>query len=193
MKFIPLLFVALLGANLAHAAPNSAEKARYAAAVKAAKTECSADRKLCADESSANLRMSCLKDAKAKYTAALKAAKSAPPMAAASGNEGRVISVNVQEKQGEGSGLGAVAGGVAGGLLGHQVGGGTGRNLATIAGVAGGAYAGHQVEKKVKASKLWVVAVKFNDGREQSFNFDQDPGLAAGDMVKRSGESIQRH
>lgn len=97
---------------------------------------------------------------------------------------GTVRSVNAVEKAGEGSGLGAVAGGVVGGVLGNQIGDGSGRRVATVAGVAGGAYAGHQVEKHVKTSKTWNVAVRMEDGSTRSFPYASEPGFRAGDAVK---------
>jgi uncharacterized protein YcfJ len=42
---------------------------------------------------------------------------------------------------------GTAIGAVAGGVLGHQIGGGSGRDLATVAGAVAGGYAGHQVQK----------------------------------------------
>jgi uncharacterized protein YcfJ len=45
---------------------------------------------------------------------------------------------------------GTAIGVVAGGLLGHQIGGGAGRDLATIAGAAAGGYAGNQVQKNMQ-------------------------------------------
>ncbi|MEK6593471.1 MAG: glycine zipper 2TM domain-containing protein [Pseudomonadota bacterium] len=99
-------------------------------------------------------------------------------------NCGTVESVNVIEQKGEGSGLGAVAGGVAGALLGNQVGGGSGRKIATVAGAAGGAYAGHQVEKQVKSTKRYDVAVRMQDGTSRSFSYDSQPSYRAGDKVK---------
>ncbi len=64
--------------------------------------------------------------------------------------------------------------------------------MATIAGAAGGAYAGHKVEQKMKTSKVWAVQVKYDNGNTKTFNFDKDPGFAAGDPVKDSGHSIVR-
>lgn len=106
---------------------------------------------------------------------------SAPSVCA---NCGTVESVNVVEQKGEGSGLGAVAGGVAGALLGSQVGGGSGRKIATVAGAAGGAYAGHQVEKQVKSTKRYDVAVRMQDGASRSFSYDSQPSYRVGDKVK---------
>src|SRR6202008_2582566 len=88
----------------------------------------------------------------------------------------KVLSVNVNDKAGEGSALGVIAGGVAGALLGNQVGSGHGRELATVAGAAGGAYAGNKVEQKMKSSKQWTVHVQYEDGKQASYNFDHDPG-----------------
>lgn len=45
---------------------------------------------------------------------------------------------------------GTAIGAVAGGLLGHQIGGGTGRDLATVGGAVAGGYAGNQVQKNMQ-------------------------------------------
>lgn len=87
---------------------------------------------------------------------------------------GYVAEVDRYKIEGEGSLVGAIAGGVAGGLLGSQVGGGTGKTIATVGGAAGGAYAGHQVEKKLKTKKMVKVTVKFDDGRQQDFDFEAE-------------------
>ena len=156
-----------------------------------------ADRKLCADETDSGARMQCLRDAKAEYTKGLAATKAsqAPVNKASSGKAecrdcGRVLAVNVVEKKGEGSALGLIAGGVAGGLLGNQIGSGRGKTLATVAGAAGGAYAGKQVEGHVNTSRVWSVRVRFDNGQEHAYEFGQQPQFAAGDRVRKSGESI---
>jgi outer membrane lipoprotein SlyB len=97
---------------------------------------------------------------------------------------GTVSAVNVIEQEGDASGLGAVAGGVVGGVLGNQIGSGGGRTIATVAGAAGGAYAGHQVEKYVKKSKRWDVAVRMDDGASRTFSYDAEPAFRAGAKVK---------
>lgn len=43
---------------------------------------------------------------------------------------------------------GTVLGAVAGGVIGHQVGGGRGRDLATVAGAVGGGYAGKKIQQR---------------------------------------------
>lgn len=196
-----MLMLALMMAGLtsaAHAETAMTAKAQYAADNKKAAVRYAEDKKLCAEESASSARLQCLRDAKAEYSKALAAAKTVMTDASKTGNKnacidcGKVIAVNVSEKQGESGPMGMIAGGVAGALLGHQVGQGHGKDLATIAGAAGGAYAGNKVEQKMKASKIWTVSVQYDNDRKNTFNFDQDPGLAAGDLVKNAGNSIVR-
>jgi uncharacterized protein YcfJ len=91
--------------------------------------------------------------------------------------------------------VGSLAGAVLGGVLGHQVGGGSGRDLATIAGAAGGGYAGNRIQKNLQ-DKDTVTAVQQQcstvydqsqkqtgydvryrlDGREATVKMDHDPG-----------------
>jgi outer membrane lipoprotein SlyB len=185
----------LLASSAALAQPSAKEQ--YAAESKRLATRYADDKKLCADESTSAARMQCNRDAKTEYDKAMAGAKSA--LKANSGPAGhcadcaKVLAVHVNEKAGEGSALGVIAGGVAGALLGNQVGSGHGRQLATVAGAAGGAYAGNKVEQKVKATKQWSVQVRYEDGKEATFNFDHDPGLMAGDRVKHANGSIVRN
>ncbi len=180
-------------------------KAQYTADTQAAKARYNSDLKLCADETASNARLQCRRDAKTEYDKALTEAKArmsvaspAPTRVPAPVNQpscpdcGKVVSVNVTEKQGEGSALGMIGGGVAGALLGQQVGQGTGKDLATIAGAVGGAYAGKKIEEKVRTHKVWTVHVQYGDGSRRSFEFSQDPGLFTGDKVRNSGDSIVR-
>lgn len=95
----------------------------------------------------------------------------------------RVVSVHMEERQGQGSGLGAIGGAVLGGILGNQVGGGTGRKLATIGGAAAGGYAGNELEKRHKSSRVWVVKLADRDGSTRRHEQAQNPNLRAGDIV----------
>ncbi len=185
----------------AFAAVSTPAKSAYDAAKKDAAIRYAEDRALCAEETTSTTRMQCLRDAKAEYSKSLttvsetynkaKAAAAAPATKAAVCKEcGKVSAVNVVEKQGESTPLGMIAGGVAGAVLGHQVGGGRGKDLATIAGAAGGAYAGHKIEQNVRSAKTWSVSVRFENGEERSFSFDTDPGYKAGDAVKAAGNTI---
>jgi len=180
-------------------------KAQYTADSKAAKNRYDSDLKLCADEPSSSARLQCRRDAKTEYDKALTDAKARMSVAApaavtspapvgqpACPDCGKVVSVSVTEKQGEGGALGMIGGGVAGALLGQQVGQGTGKDIATIAGAVGGAYAGKKIEEKVRTHKVWTVNVQYGDGSRRSFEFSQDPGLIVGDKVRNSGDSIVR-
>lgn len=106
---------------------------------------------------------------------------------------GTITSINMVEQAGEGSGLGAIAGGVAGAVLGHQVGGGTGKDIATIAGAAGGAYAGHQIEKKMKKTMRYDITVKMENGQHRTISQNEAPAFAVGDKVKIVDGMLQRN
>ena len=211
MQWVLVLVATLAG--LAHAAEDAtapSPKAQLAADNKAAAARYESDKKLCADEASSVARLQCRRDAKAEYDKALTEAKArmavasqangtASPVAPAKAPAapvcldcGKVIAVAVTEKAGEGGPLGMIAGGAAGALLGHQIGGGTGKDLATIAGAVGGAYAGKKIEERAKTHTLWNVSVQFEDGSKRSYEFAQEPGYRVGDAVKRSGDTISR-
>ncbi|WP_459950715.1 glycine zipper 2TM domain-containing protein [Denitratisoma sp. agr-D3] len=176
----------LAGATTAHAMDRRQAEARYAE-----------DKKLCYEESSSSARMQCLRDARAEYDRALTTVQTAPSSSTYQSRQycaecGQVVAVNVEERAGEGSAVGTIAGGVAGAALGSGVGQGTGRDLATIAGAVGGAFAGRAIEGKMKSEKVWKVTVRFENGGERIYSFDNDPGLAIGTPVRASGSSIQR-
>lgn len=97
---------------------------------------------------------------------------------------GVVADVRLVEREGKASGVGAVAGGVGGALIGNQFGKGGGRTAMTVAGAAGGAYAGHQVEKSVKKTKAWEVAVEMDDGKKRNFSYKAEPAFRKGDKVR---------
>ncbi|MDD5296179.1 MAG: glycine zipper 2TM domain-containing protein [Rhodocyclaceae bacterium] len=105
---------------------------------------------------------------------------------------GTVQGINQIQKEGESSGVvGAVGGGLIGGLLGNQIGGGSGRDLATIGGAVGGAYVGSQVEKKMAKKTVYEAVVRFDDGRTQVFNYDNNPGWQAGQRVRLVNGGLQ--
>ena len=179
-------------------------KTQFTADSKAALARYEADKALCNDETSSNSRLQCRRDAKAEYNKSIAASKAQlasamagpakePAGTAACPDCGKVVAVTMTEKAGEGGAVGIIAGGAAGALLGRQVGGGTGKDLATIAGAVGGAYAGKKLEEKMKTHKLWTVSVQYGDARKSSFNFEQEPGLRVGDVVKNSGNTIVRY
>lgn len=111
-------------------------------------------------------------------------AGSGPAPAPACLNCGTVSSVRAVKEQGEASMIGPAAGGLLGGVLGHQIGNGSGRTIATIAGAAAGAGIGTEVERRTKATSHYVVAVRLNDGRSESFTYASPPGVQPGDKIR---------
>lgn len=90
---------------------------------------------------------------------------------------------------------GSVLGAVAGGVIGHQFGGGRGKDIATVAGALGGGYAGHQVQGAMqdrdtytstqqrcktvydKSEKMLGYDVTYKIGDQQGkIRMDKDPG-----------------
>ena len=106
---------------------------------------------------------------------------------------GQVTAVSVADKPGDSNAVGLIAGGVAGAVLGHQIGGGFGKDLATLAGAVGGAYAGKKIQENMATSKVWTVGVKYQNGNSANFEFANDPGLKVGDAVKNSGNTVVRN
>lgn len=90
---------------------------------------------------------------------------------------------------------GSVLGAVAGGVIGHQFGGGRGKDVATVVGALGGGYAGNQVQGAMqerdtytstqqrcktvydKSEKMLGYDVTYRIGEEQGkIRMDNDPG-----------------
>jgi outer membrane lipoprotein SlyB len=195
-----VLVQSFAAAAFAQATPSP--KAQFAAESKKLAATYEADKKLCNDETSSKARLQCRRDAKAEYDKSLATArvqmnspKAEPaPFSAKAlcADCGKVTAITQAEKAGDSGPLGVIAGGAAGAILGHQVGGGTGKDLATIAGALGGAYAGKKIEGMVKTQTVWTVSVQYADGRKANFDFQQDPGMKVGDSVKHAGASIVR-
>jgi outer membrane lipoprotein SlyB len=92
---------------------------------------------------------------------------------------GTVESVNAVTRQGEANGIGAVGGAVLGGVVGHQVGGGRGKDVATVLGAVGGGLLGHQVEKNVKKTTVYQVRVRMEDGSTRTVEQASAPAVGA--------------
>lgn len=103
---------------------------------------------------------------------------------------GVIESVRQIEQRGEGTGLGAVGGAVVGGVLGHQVGGGRGKDVMTVVGAVGGAVAGNQIEKQVKSTIGYEITVRFDDGSSRMFPSNEST-WRSGDKVKIVNGVIQ--
>jgi uncharacterized protein YcfJ len=103
---------------------------------------------------------------------------------------GEVTAVNTVQTAQPTTGLGAVGGAVVGGLAGTQIGNGRGRTAATIIGAIGGGLAGNQIEHAVHKATTYQVQVRMNDGSVRTFNYDAAPGVAIGQKVHVSGETL---
>ncbi len=189
-----VLLTCVMGAT--HASP---QQQQYAADAREAAALYAQDRAICNDERNQGQRMKCMRTAKAENSAALAQAKrnlhtanEQQRSAAACRDCGRITAINVSEKRGDSNALGVVAGGAAGALLGHQVGGGRGKDLATVAGAVGGAYAGKKIQEKINATKVWSVDVQYDNGQRGNFTYDADPGVKTGDRVQKAGQFIKR-
>lgn len=93
-----------------------------------------------------------------------------------------VESVREVRDPGDGKGIGAIAGGVTGLVLGKKL--GKDKDLVTILGAAGGAIAGHQIERQVRATKRWEIAVRLDDGSQRTLTSEVQPAWRAGDRVR---------
>ncbi|WP_277187356.1 glycine zipper 2TM domain-containing protein [Caballeronia sp. BR00000012568055] len=103
---------------------------------------------------------------------------------------GQVTAVNAIQTAQPTTGIGAIGGALAGGLAGTQIGNGRGKTAATIIGAIGGGLAGNQIEHVVHKATTYQVQVRMNDGSYRTFNYDAAPGVAVGQSVRVSGESL---
>jgi outer membrane lipoprotein SlyB len=102
---------------------------------------------------------------------------------------GVVAAVTPVKQKGEGSGVGAVGGAVVGGLLGSAVGKGDGKKVATVLGAVGGGYAGNEIEKRHKATTVYQVRVRMDDGTTRTVT--QTTAPAVGTKVKVEGSTLR--
>jgi outer membrane lipoprotein SlyB len=132
--------------------------------------------------------------AKANSAASPTRAAEAPPLetqrAALCKSCGVVEGVRAVERKGEGSGVGAVAGGVVGAVVGNQMGGGSGKAAMTVLGAIGGGVAGNEIEKRHKATTVYDVRVRMDDGTLRSFTSATAPTPGAPVTVTDTGFKV---
>lgn len=104
---------------------------------------------------------------------------------------GVVSSIEAIKTKGNASGIGAITGAVIGGVVGHQFGGGKGKDVATVAGAGAGAYAGHESEKRYNATTSYRVTVSMEDGGTRTLTTSSLNGVDVGSKVKVSGDSVR--
>lgn len=122
-------------------------------------------------------------------TAAPAQAAPAERVAAVCSTCGVVEAVTAFEQKGEGTGIGAVAGGVLGGVLGNQVGGGNGKKAMTVLGAVGGGMAGHEIEKRQRATTMYSVKVRMEDGTLRTVT--QSTAPTVGQKVTVEGSQVK--
>jgi len=118
-------------------------------------------------------------------------AESAPPPPPVCNDCGTVASVTPVTEKGQGSGAGAVIGAIAGGVIGHQFGGGRGKDVATAGGAVLGGVAGHEVEKRARSTTYYRIAVNMDNGTVRTVNVPDPAGVGPGTKVRVIGDSIQ--
>jgi outer membrane lipoprotein SlyB len=109
--------------------------------------------------------------------------------AAACATCGVVEAVTPVQKKGEGTGVGAVGGAVVGGLIGSQMGGGDGKKAMAVLGAVGGGMAGHEIEKRQRATTLYQVKVRMEDGTHRTVT--QATAPAVGQKVTVEGSQLK--
>ena len=85
-------------------------------------------------------------------------------------------------------GLGAVLGAAAGGIIGHQFGGGSGRDVATVIGAVGGGLAGNAIQNRYVDRRAGQhIFVRLDNGVTIAVTEPADPALRVGDRVRIQG------
>lgn len=103
---------------------------------------------------------------------------------------GTVSSINPVTRQGEAGAMGTLGGAVVGGIIGHQFGGGRGKDLATVAGAAGGAFAGREIEKRARATTVYEIGVRMEDGGHRTVTVADPAGITVGSRVRVDGNNL---
>jgi outer membrane lipoprotein SlyB len=104
---------------------------------------------------------------------------------------GVVQSVQEVDVKGSGSGVGAVGGAVVGGVVGHQVGEGDTRKIGAVVGAVAGGLLGNEIEKEVRTTKTFEIAVRFDDGSSRVITEATASPWRVGDKVKVVNGVIQ--
>jgi outer membrane lipoprotein SlyB len=121
-------------------------------------------------------------------TKAAAAKPRATAQAAGCGTCGVIEAVQAVQRKGEATGLGAVVGGVAGAAVGNQVGKGNGRKAMTVIGAVGGGVAGHEIEKHARATTVYEVRVRMDDGTVRTLERTSAPPV--GRRVRMEGKAM---
>jgi outer membrane lipoprotein SlyB len=64
-------------------------------------------------------------------------------------------------------------------VVGHQVGGGNGKKAMTVLGAVGGGLAGHEIEKHARATTVYHVQLRMDDGSKRTVTQTTSPAVGA--------------
>lgn len=103
---------------------------------------------------------------------------------------GTVTAITPVQTKGEAGAMGTLAGAVIGGVIGHQFGGGRGKDVATVAGAAGGAMAGREIEKRARATTSYDITVSMETGGTRVVSVGDPAGLSVGSRVRVDGSNL---
>ncbi len=111
---------------------------------------------------------------------------------------GRVTNVEVVRTQAPAgsNAAGTIIGGIAGAVIGHQIGGGSGKDLATVAGAVGGAVAGNAIQRNAnggaRTTDVYRVSVQVDNGAYRAYDLNNPGDIRAGDRVRIENGQIYR-
>ena len=101
---------------------------------------------------------------------------------------GVVESVNAVKVQGQTNGVGAVTGGVGGAVVGNRIAGNNNRALGGVIGAVGGGLLGNAIEKHQRATVVYDVRVRMNDGSVRTVRESTSP--AVGEKVRVEADGL---
>lgn len=112
-----------------------------------------------------------------------------PPLGAEPVEYGVVTKIEAVSLEGDHQlGLGTVLGAAAGGVIGHQIGGGTGRDVATVVGAIGGGLAGNAIENRyVDRRPGQQIFVRLDNGKTVAVTQPGESALRVGERVMVKG------
>ncbi|HSW11559.1 MAG TPA: glycine zipper 2TM domain-containing protein [Solimonas sp.] len=104
---------------------------------------------------------------------------------------GTVTTITPVTQKGEAGAMGTIGGAAAGGVIGHQFGGGKGKDAATIGGAILGAVAGREIEKRARSTTVYEIGVRMDDGSSRSVTVADPAGLSVGSAVRVEGNNLR--
>jgi len=104
---------------------------------------------------------------------------------------GTVTSITPVSQKGEAGAVGTIGGAAAGGVIGHQFGGGKGKDAATVGGAILGAIAGREIEKRARSTTVYDIGVRMEDGSSRTVTVADPGALSVGSAVRVEGNNLR--